>query len=130
VNYKAFIYLNDVLDVDADGPYTVIPRSHKDIGRKVFNLMVNFFRSWVPLDNMDFLYPDTKKHAILGKAGTGILSCQALAHKGWHNHTTNKRYVLILYLVPATTPQKEWKLGKEFKLQHTITADDAARKAA
>ena len=104
--YKAFIYLNDVEDY-GDGPYTVIPGSHRHTIRKIINYLyvwairVMFKKTtykWNKNDRSIF-YSDKQSISIFGKAGTLIISNQQLAHKGWHKHDRNKRYALICYLI-------------------------------
>lgn len=116
--YKAFIYLNDVDDY-GDGPYTVVPGSHRHLFRKI----INYLYGWVitvlskattynrKLDDMKLFYSDKQSVSIFGKAGTLIISNQQLAHKGWQQHDRNKRYALICYLIP----EKQYS-GKPFKL--------------
>lgn len=104
--YKAFIYLSDV-DNHGDGPYTVIPGSHRHTLRKI----INYFYSWITTivslssrynrkDDIKLFYNDSQAISIFGKAGTLIISNQQLVHKGWHEHDENKRYALICYLIP------------------------------
>ena len=90
--YKAFVYLTDV-DADGDGPYTVIPRSNRDVLRKAMSQFINGFFGGEHSDMP--LYSDKRCVRIYGKAGTLILSTQDLVHKGWHNHHARDRYVLI-----------------------------------
>lgn len=104
--YKAFIYLSDV-DNYGDGPYTIIPGSHRHIFRKI----INYFYSWTLTalsisktysrkDDVRLFYNDKQAVSIFGKAGTLIISNQQLVHKGWHEHDKNRRYALICYLIP------------------------------
>ncbi|NEO98680.1 MAG: hypothetical protein F6K58_08360 [Symploca sp. SIO2E9] len=101
--FKAFIYLNDVADY-GDGPYTIIPGSHRHTFRKIINHLYNRLitvlsrRKNYPVGDMRLFYSDKQSVSIFGKAGTLILSNQQLAHKGWQKHDQNKRYVLVCYL--------------------------------
>jgi hypothetical protein len=122
-NYKAFIYLNDVREL-GDGPYTVVPGSHRDRLKKVINRMNNVWRD-LPRTDMRLGYTDAQAQPILGNAGTLILSCQHLAHKGWQHHDRQRRYVVICYLVPW----RHWD-GKPFTLGKPRADAAAARQAA
>jgi hypothetical protein len=90
--YKAFVYLTDV-GADGDGPYTVIPRSNRHVLRKSMCQFVNGFFGGEHSDMP--LYSDKRCVRVFGKAGTLVLSTQDLVHKGWQNHHTRDRYVLI-----------------------------------
>lgn len=116
--YKAFIYLNDVNDY-GDGPYTVIPGSHRHTFLKIINyLYVQILNivsktsrhNWKK-DDRRLFYSDQQSVSIFGRAGTLIVSNQQLAHKGWHKHDQNKRYALICYLIA----EKHYR-GQPFKL--------------
>ena len=121
--YKAFIYLNDVYDY-GDGPYTVIPGSHRHTVRKI----INYLYLWLinvlfkpktyrwKKDDRRLFYSDKQSVSIFGKAGTLIISNQQLAHKGWHKHDKNKRYALICYLIP----QKYYR-SQPFKLERAAS---------
>jgi hypothetical protein len=122
-NYKAFVYLNDVLDY-GDGPYTVIPGSHRDRWRKVANRMYNVWRDY-PRTDARLFYRDEQSKSFFASAGTLILSCQHLAHKGWHHQDRQRRYMLVCYLIA----QKHWD-GKPFTLGRPKQPADAARQAA
>ncbi|MFT3837812.1 MAG: hypothetical protein QM723_12540 [Myxococcaceae bacterium] len=93
---KVFTYLSPV-DELGDGPYTVIPRSHVDLWRKVGNRFFNATRGF-PHDDMRLGYDDNGCVPLLGPAGTTILSTQDIVHKGWHDHHRSRRYNLISYL--------------------------------
>ena len=126
--YKAFIYLNDVDDY-GDGPYTVIPGSH----RHTFQKIINYVYRWVitllsrgkihnrKLDDRRLFYSDKQSVSIFGKAGTLIISNQQLAHKGWHKHDKKKRYALICYLMAerhhSEPPFKLWRAVIDEKLR-------------
>jgi hypothetical protein len=104
--YKAFIYLSNVDDY-GDGPYTVIPGSHRHTFRKIINylysqtiIFLSISRDYTRKDDIKLFYSDRQSVSIFGKAGTLIISNQQLVHKGWHQHDKNKRYALICYLMP------------------------------
>lgn len=103
-SYKAFIYLNDVNEY-GDGPYTLIPSSHRHTFRRIINyLYAQVVTIWARRttynrkEDIKFFYSDQQAVSIFGKAGTLILSNQQLVHKGWHQHDRNKRYALVCYL--------------------------------
>lgn len=96
---KAFIYLNDVED-PGDGPYAVVPGSHRWWFRKFLNDVINACTTGARRD-MRFFVPASTLRAILAPAGTMILSTQDAMHKGWGNHWRKARYVLIAYGVTA-----------------------------
>lgn len=97
---KAFVYLNDV-DEDGDGPYTIIPGSHRHRVRKVANDVVNALTSGARRDMRRFV-PDRRARRIHGPAGTLILSTQDAIHKGWGDHWRRPRHALIFYGRPAS----------------------------
>lgn len=110
-NYKAFVYLSDVHALE-DGPYTIIPGSHRHMTRKAVNIFHNAFKKQ-PLTEMELFYRDANAHSFLGNAGDLIVSCQNCAHKGWSHHTGKTRYVLIAYMRPThQVGDSEFKLGK------------------
>ena len=104
--YKAFIYLNDVDDY-GDGPYTLIPGSHRHTIRKIINYLCVWLLNLVfkektfnrKKDDRRLFYRDHKSVSIFGNAGTLIISNQQLAHKGWQKHDKKKRYALICFLI-------------------------------
>jgi hypothetical protein len=96
---KAFIYLTDVND-QGDGPYTVIPGSHRQFMRKIANDLWNAARGGVQGDMYRYAQPE-ELETILGAAGTLILSTQDLMHKGWQNHWRAPRYALIAHATTA-----------------------------
>ena len=134
--YKAFIYLNDVNEY-GDGPYTVIPGSH----RHTFRKLLNYLYCWVvsilskrrtsgrKLDDRRLFYSDKQSVSIYGKAGTLIISNQQIAHKGWQKQDKNKRYALICYLIPEKhydgQPFKWWRVAVEQKLRGSTPFNDA-----
>jgi hypothetical protein len=120
--YKAFIYLSDV-EEPRHGPYTVIPGSHRHFFRKWINIVLNAVRR-EPLDDMRYGYRDQDAVNILGSAGTGILSCQLLAHKGWQAHSDRVRYVLVLYMRAPPCPEK-WTLGRASALTAPVSVEEA-----
>lgn len=92
---KAFVYLNDV-EVEGDGPYTIVPGSHRWYGRKVVNDVANALTTGAKRD-MRFLVPDRRLHTVLAPAGTLILSTQDAIHKGWTDHWRTPRHALVAY---------------------------------
>ncbi len=126
--YKAFIYLNDVNDY-GDGPYTVIPRSHRHTLRKIINYLYSWLISVLfktttykcKKDDRSLFYSDRQSVSIFGKAGTLIISNQQLAHKGWHKHDKNKRYALICYLIA-----KKHYRGQPFQFLQTASLQKAS----
>ncbi len=115
--YKAFIYLNDVDDY-GDGPYTVIPGSHRHTLRRITNYLYSqalavFSRptTYEQKEDIKLFYSDQQAVPIFAKAGTLILSNQQLVHKGWHNHDRKRRYALVCYLV-----SKKHDPGYDFNL--------------
>lgn len=96
---KAFVYLNDVDDL-GDGPYTVVPGSHRWWFRKFFNDIINACISGARRD-MSYFVPEAAARPLLASAGTMILSTQDAIHKGWGNQWRNRRYALIAYGVTA-----------------------------
>lgn len=96
---KAFVYLNDV-EHPGDGPFTIIPGSHRYMVRRLANDLVNAFSSSARRDMHRFL-PHRRARRVLGPAGTLILSTQDAIHKGWGNHWRRNRYALIAYCTPA-----------------------------
>ena len=98
-SFKAFIYLNDVLNY-CDQPFTVIPKSHKKYKFKIFlNILYNKINN-NSITDLSILFSDRKSISFFGKAGTMILSNQLMAHKGYKQTTGKRRYVLIFYLTP------------------------------
>lgn len=116
--YKAFIYLNDVDDY-GDGPYTLIPGSHRHTIRKIINYLCVWLINIVfkkktfnrKKDDRRLFYRDRQSLSIFGKAGTLIISNQQLAHKGWQKHDKNKRYALICFLIA-----EKYYYGQPFNL--------------
>jgi hypothetical protein len=97
--FKAFIYLNDVLD-EGDGPYTIVPGSHRWSARKLANDLVNAATSGTRRD-VRYLVDDDDLRTVLAPAGTIILSTQDAVHKGWSNHWRTPRYAMIGYATTA-----------------------------
>lgn len=125
VNYKFFIYLNDVLDKES-GPYTVIPGSHRQYLKKWQNLLGNFFSGNPSPDDMTRGYSDEQSTSITAEAGTAIISCQALAHKGWQGHSGGRRYVLIVYLRAKERAGESFILGKDMAISEPMKLYDPA----
>ena len=92
---KAFIYLTDVHD-EADGPYTIIPGSHRHYVRKAINDFINAVSSSGRRD-MHHVVADRRQTPVLGPAGTMILSTQDAMHKGGSEHSGRPRYALIAH---------------------------------
>jgi len=116
--YKAFIYLNDVDDY-GDGPFTLIPGSHRHTFQKIVNNLYNRVitvlsrTTTYPKGDMRLFYSDKQSVSIFGKAGTLIISNQQLAHKGWQKHDRNTRYALVGYLTAEKNYQAEpFNLGR------------------
>lgn len=97
--FKAFIYLTDV-EEDGDGPYTIVPRSHRHFGRKLLNDLVNAATTAARRDMHHFGTGSAEK--ILAPAGTLILSTQDAVHKGWTEQSRRWRYALIGHCTTAT----------------------------
>jgi hypothetical protein len=88
--------------------------------RKCGNLLRNVLLGLAPNpDDMHWGYADSASVSFLGKAGLGVFSCQALAHKGWHGHSEKKRYVLVVYL-SRTPPTGASQLGSEWTMSEPI----------
>lgn len=115
VNYKLFIYLSDV-PTKENGPYTIIPGSHKHYLKKWKNLFANLFSGNPSPDDMKVGYDDEDATSLTADAGTAILSCQALAHKGWQGHSQNRRYVLIVYLREKERKGERFALGRDMAI--------------
>tara|TARA_B100000287_G_scaffold429763_1_gene483701 strand:+ start:41 stop:964 length:924 start_codon:yes stop_codon:yes gene_type:complete len=96
--FKAFIYLNDVLDYSSQ-PFTVIPKSHrKNKIKKMINIIYNIlFKK--NITDISILFSDKDAHSFFAKQGTLILSNQSMVHKGWEPLNGKRRYVLVFYLV-------------------------------
>ena len=125
VNYKLFIYLNDVPDKDS-GPYTVIPGSHRKYLKKWGNLLGNLFTGNPSPDDMKIGFSDKDATSITGEAGTAILSCQAMAHKGWQGHTGSRRYVLVVYLRAKERAGERFILGRDMAISKPMRLYDPA----
>lgn len=111
-SFKAFVYLTDVTQLSS-GPYTVLPGSHRRMGRRLAGAIVATLmgrpKTDMPLHRMKSARP------LLASAGSLILSCQQLAHRGWPEHSGPTRYVLIGYVSMA----RHWdggtfRVGREF----------------
>lgn len=101
--YKVFVYLTDVRGPE-DGPYTVVPGSHRStLGnalRKVVNVLWNRVAG-LPETEMSRLFSDREARRFEAPAGTAIVSTQTLVHKGWHDHHGARRLMLVVYLAPG-----------------------------
>ncbi|MBW4698327.1 MAG: hypothetical protein KME03_10630 [Aphanocapsa lilacina HA4352-LM1] len=126
LRYKAFVYLNDVNGLE-DGPYNVVPYSHRHAVRKLVNLL---YVRWKTLrwshekytrsdkfGDMVLFYSEQQSKPILGQAGTLTLSNQLIAHQGGYNQ--NPRWALILNFIPS----KHWD-GRPFDMwQREVEAE-------
>ena len=92
---KAFVYLDDV-DENGDGPYTIVPESHRWFLRKFLNDAVNACTTGARRD-MRYLVPEAQLQTVLAPAGTLILSTQDAIHKGWTDHWRRPRHALVAY---------------------------------
>lgn len=124
VNYKLFIYLSDVAEKEG-GPYTVIPGSHKRYFSKWRSLIGNFLSGNASPDDMVQGFTDDKSVSITGEAGTAILSCQALAHKGWQDHSGARRYMLVVYLRAKNRKGEKFVLGRDMAIDAPMQLYDA-----
>jgi hypothetical protein len=95
--YKAFIYLTDVLD-DLDGPYCYVPDSYKVSLIRYKCIIFNYFNSR-PLT--DYSTPEFKVKILKAKAPNGslIISNQNGAHRGWPQGVNNKRVLISINLI-------------------------------
>ncbi len=95
--YKAFIYLTDVLD-DLDGPYCYVQNSYKVSLTRYKCVIFNYFNSR-PLT--DYSTQDFEVKMIKAKAskGTLIISNQNGAHRGWPQGENNKRALISINLI-------------------------------
>jgi hypothetical protein len=95
--YKAFIYLTDVLD-DLDGPYCYVPNSYKASLTRYKCIISNYFNS-SPLT--DYSTQDFEVSMLKAKAskGTLIISNQNGAHRGWPQGENNKRALISINLI-------------------------------
>lgn len=116
-SFKAFVYLTDV-EQDGDGPYTVIPGSHRRFARKLANDFVNAATSGARRD-MHRLAPAVPPVKVLAPAGTLILSTQDAMHKGWGAQSRRARHALIAY---ATTPEHFPGRGLREGIEHLHAA--------
>jgi hypothetical protein len=92
---KAFVYLNDV-EEKGDGPYTILPGSHRWFVRKFLNDVINACTTGARRD-MRYFVPSSRLHTVLAPAGTLILSTQDAMHKGWTDHWRRPRHALVAY---------------------------------
>ena len=94
--YKCFIYLTPVTGPE-NGPFSVIPGSHRDRFKKVKAIAGNYRHGRKPTD-LDAEYRIEDARCLLGDPGTAIFADQRLAHAGWPGHTTGTRFMLVAYL--------------------------------
>ena len=95
--YKAFIYLTDVLS-DLDGPYCYVPDSHLASINRYKCIISNYF------NNRSLTNYSTKKHEVKmlkAKAAKGalIISNQNGAHRGWPQGKNNQRALISINLI-------------------------------
>ena len=117
VHFKAFIYLTDVPE-KKNGPYTVIPGSHRHLYKRLYSIVKNVRIKNQRLDDVHHAYDDKDSVSFCGKKGTLILSIQTLAHKGWHEHTEGVRDVLVVYI--QLRPVDPWTLGKKLAMEEPL----------
>lgn len=91
--YKMFIYLTDVLDLDS-GPYCYVLGSKNDRGMEKVN---RFLARLLGLTNTDLTLIDFKNAVpILGQSGTVIVSDQGGAHRGLPQSPDGFRAICVL----------------------------------
>lgn len=95
--YKAFIYLTDVLD-DLDGPYCYVPASHKSSFNRYKCIISNYFNK-SPLTDFSTADHISKMLKIKGPKGSLIISNQNGAHRGWPQGEENKRALISINLI-------------------------------
>lgn len=95
--YKAFIYLTDVLE-DSDGPYSYIPGSHLPSFYRYKCIVLNYLNKR-PLT--DYHPTGDNKSIFKAKAPKGslIISNQNGAHRGWPQGKDNKRALVSINLI-------------------------------
>lgn len=98
--FKAFIYLTDVTE-DGDGPYTIIPGSHRQYARKVANDVRNALLHGDRRREMGSFIRRDRCTKVLAPRGTMILSTQDAIHKGWQDHWKAPRFALIAHATTA-----------------------------
>ncbi|HEX7132064.1 MAG TPA: phytanoyl-CoA dioxygenase family protein [Iamia sp.] len=98
--FKAFIYLTDVTE-DGEGPYTIIPGSHRHYARKLANDVRNALRHGDRRRDMGSFIPRDRASKVLAPRGTMILSTQDSIHKGWQDHWKSPRFALIAHATTA-----------------------------
>ena len=92
--YKIFLYLTDVLDVE-NGPYCYVPHSHKRRDWMSKERLINSARDDCLLPTEVDSFPFDSYTKMLAPAGTAIISQQSGIHGAWPQ-TENGRRVLIL----------------------------------
>ena len=117
MTFKAFIYLTDVPE-PKNGPYTVIPGSHRDLFKRLRNVHLNVAANHKRSDDFFRVYDDRHAVRFCKPKGTMILSNQMLAHKGWHEHTEGTRDIIVVYIQPK--PETNWTLGKHIALREPL----------
>ena len=91
---KVFVYCTDVLSL-GDGPYCYVPGSHKDNSLESINRF--FSRTLSTWDETDLSIIDfSKARAILGPAGSVIVSNQSGGHRGYPQGASGERVLLAL----------------------------------
>lgn len=110
VTLKLFCYLTDVINL-SNGPYTVVPGSHRHVLRKYVNTGANVLLRRRVTD-MRLGYSKRKSTTIMGKKGTTFLSVQTAVHRGWPEHRTGQRIALICYLDFDVRRTNDFNLGR------------------
>lgn len=105
--FKAFIYLTDVTE-DGDGPYTIIPGSHRRHLRKAANDLRNAVLHGDRRRDMVAFIDRDAAVKVLAPQGTLVLSTQDAIHKGWQDQWKRPRYALIAH---ATTADQHGRDG-------------------
>ena len=92
--YKIFLYLTDVLDIE-NGPYCYVPHSHKHRDWMSKERLINSAKDNYLLSTDVGSFPFDGYTKMLAPAGTAIISQQSGIHGAWPQ-TENGRRALIL----------------------------------
>jgi len=95
--YKAFIYITDVLSEDY-GPYCYVPNSANFTITRYFSIIKNFCAK-KPLTDFDNKINRMKMKQLCGPKGSLIVSNQNGAHRGWPQKKNRERMLIALNLV-------------------------------
>lgn len=95
--YKAFIYLTDVLS-DDDGPYTYILGSHKPLFKRYVNICMNFFSGRALTDYHRF-HSASQIFKAKAEKGSLVISDQNGAHRGWPQSHKSRRVLISVNFV-------------------------------